>query len=192
MTQYHEATSAISRDSNTASDYYLKGFVFIEADRKSSLDPKDWDHALDEVSFAARIASGKPLPGEGHEPADRDLCLAIIPWAPVPGGPEVLKEYMSKVRERMGSDELFKKVKGVRYLLQDKPAGTMLDDKFVEGVKWLGEQGFLFELAVDARQGGLWQLEEAVKLLAKVYEGGQTVPRVVIGMFLRPEVKQPC
>ena len=191
VAQYCEATRAISKDPNTTDEFYLKGFVFIEADRKSSLDPKDWDHALDEVSFAARIASGNPVPGEGHEPADRDLCLAIIPWAPVPAGPEVLKAYMDKVRERMGSDELFKKVKGVRYLLQDKPPRTMLDDKFVQGVKWLGEQGLLFELGIDARQGGLWQLHEAVKLLEKVYEGGRTVPKVVISTYiLHPNLDQ--
>jgi L-rhamnono-1,4-lactonase len=36
-------------------------------------------------------------------------------------------------------------------LVQDKVAGTMLGDGFVEGLRWLGRKGFVFDLGVDAR-----------------------------------------
>jgi L-rhamnono-1,4-lactonase len=78
---------------------------------------------------------------------------------------------MALVRERTGSDEVWQKVRGVRYLVQDKPSGVMLRSEFVEGLKWLGRQGLTFDLGVDARQGGIWQLEEAVQMLRMVYEG---------------------
>lgn len=170
----------MSTNPSTPDTHYLKGFVFIETDRKSSAFERDWSAPLNEVSFLAQIAAGKLETGQGHESADRDLCLAIIAWAPVPAGPDALKEYMAMVRERMGTDELFKKVKGVRFLLQNKPPGTMLEDGFIRGVKWLGEQGLVFELGIDARQAGLWQLHEAVRFLELVSEGQQSVPNIVI------------
>lgn len=74
------------------------------------------------------------------------------------------------VKERTGP-EVWKKVCGVRYLVQDKPAGVMLATGFVDALRWLGEQGFAFDLGVDARQGGLGQLREAVEMMGRVYEG---------------------
>lgn len=62
---------------------------------------------------------------------------------------------MRLVRERTRTDAVWRKVRGVRYLLQDKPAGTMLKEGFVEGLKWLGREGLVFDLGVDARSGGL-------------------------------------
>ncbi|KAL1957070.1 hypothetical protein VTO42DRAFT_6328 [Malbranchea cinnamomea] len=189
ISEYRQATASASKDPSTSDATYLKGFVFLETDRISSLAPSDWNHALDEVSFLTRIAAGTPIEGEGHEPADRDLCLAIVPWAPVAAGPEALREYMAKVRERTQTDEIFKKVTGVRYLVQDKPSGTMLGDGFVEGLKWLGQQGLVFDLGVDARQGGLWQLEEAVEMLSRVYAEQKSAPKVVINHMCKPNLR---
>lgn len=196
VAEYRQATESTSKDPATTGSTYLKGFVFLETDRISSLSPSGWNHALDEVSFLARIASGRPVEGEdeGHERADRDLCLAIIPWAPVPAGPQALQEYLARVRERTetgtGTDHVWKKVTGVRYLVQDKPAGTMLEDGFVEGLKYLGQIGLTFDLGVDARQGGIQQLDEAVEMLNRVFadERGEvdrtkTGPKIVISTF---------
>lgn len=56
-------------------------------------------------------------------------------------------------------------------MVQDKPDGTMLRDKFVEGVKWLGREGFAFDLGVDSHRRGEKQMMEAVELIGRVHEG---------------------
>lgn len=174
--EYRRATSSPTSARNTSSTY-LRGFIFIETDRISSVaeegpaDLPGWKHALDEVSFLTRIALGQPVLGEGHKPVDRDLCLGIVPWAPIPGGPEVLKGYMEEVKRRTRTDEVWRKIRGVRYLVQDKPAGVMLQPEFVENLRWLGREKLVFDLGVDARQGGLGQLREAVEMAKLVYRG---------------------
>jgi hypothetical protein len=75
---------------------------------------------------------------------------------------------MEQVRGRTG-EVVWGRIRGVRYLVQDKVAGTMLGDGFVEGLRWLGREGFVFDLGVDARSGGLGQLREAVEMLGLVY-----------------------
>ncbi len=89
---------------------------------------------------------------------------------------------MAMVRERAESEsaEVWSKVRGVRYLVQDKPAGVMLQPAFIEGLKWLGLHGLTFDLGVDARQGGIWQLEEAVEMMRRAYEGVQEKDKVTI------------
>ncbi|KAF3028292.1 hypothetical protein E8E15_010815 [Penicillium rubens] len=87
----------------------MRGFIFLETDRLSSITDSTppnhgWQHALDEVSLLTRIALGTPIPGEGHVSHDKTLCLGIVPWAPVPGGPDVLSAYMEQVRARTGHE----------------------------------------------------------------------------------------
>lgn len=120
---------------------------------------------------------GQPRDGEGHEEGDKKLCLAIIPWAPVPSGVEGLERYIKLVEEEAG--EAWGKVKGFRYLVQDKPRGTMVGAGFIESLKWLGRKGFVFDLGVDQRQGGRWQLEEAVEMVRMAHEGVEEGEKVV-------------
>lgn len=124
---------------------------------------------LVEVSWLKRIALGTPREGEGHTNDDSKLCLAIIPWAPLPSGAEVLERYVERVKETAG--ESWGKVRGFRYLVQEKPKGTMLGKGFVEGLKWLGRKGFVFDLGVNQHDGGKWQLEEAVEMIGLAHEG---------------------
>lgn len=178
--EYRHASSSISTQNDTTESKYLRGFIFLETDRISSVaeyqpDSPGWTHALDEVSFLTRIALGEPVSGEGHDATHKDLCLGIIPWAPVPGGPEALSSYMTRVKERTQTEGIWRKVRGVRYLVQDKPAGVMLQPQFVEGLRWLGEQGLVFDLGVDARQGGLHQLRETVEMMEKLGDASVTI-----------------
>ncbi|GKZ32339.1 hypothetical protein AbraIFM66950_001664 [Aspergillus brasiliensis] len=191
-------TTTTAAAAAAADPLYLRGFIFLETDRISSIEESDpnrgWSHALDEVSFIARIITGDPIPGEGHKDVDRQLCLGMVPWAPVPGGPAVLEKYMFLVKERTRSEEVFKKVRGVRYLVQDKPSGVMLQPDFIEGLKWLGQQQLAFDLGVDARQGGLWQLREAAEMMNKVYQGvGDKKERIkiVINHLCKPNLRLP-
>lgn len=184
----------LSATKEDSSKYQLQGFVYLEVDRISSVeeenDTKGWGHVLDEVSFLARIARGTPADGEGHVESHKSLMLGFVPWAPVPGGPAVLERYVSLVKSRIASssatntenddDEVWKKLRGFRYLVQDKPAGTMLQPDFVEGLKWLGRQRLVFDLGVDARQGGLGQLQEAVELIKRANEGVSQEDRVIV------------
>jgi hypothetical protein len=47
----------------------------------------------------------------------------------------------------------------------------MLQNGFVEGLKWLGKKGYSFDLGVDQHSGGKWQLEEALEMIEKAHEG---------------------
>jgi L-rhamnono-1,4-lactonase len=92
-----------------------------------------------------------------------------VPWAPIICGAEILEKYIARVEEEAG--EAWPKIKGFRYLLQDKPHGTMLEDKFIEGLKYLGKRGFVFEVAIDQHRRGRKQLEETVEMIGRAHEG---------------------
>jgi L-rhamnono-1,4-lactonase len=172
LDEYEAATGAPSS---------LEGFIFLETDRKNDLekgieDGSGWEMPLMEVDWLKRIALGTPKDGEGHSAEHKKLCLAIIPWAPLPSGPEVLEKYIKEVENHAG--ESFGKVKGFRYLVQDKPKGTMLQDGFIEGLKWMGRKGYVFDLGVNQHDGGKWQLEEAVEMIGKAHEGVEEADKV--------------
>jgi L-rhamnono-1,4-lactonase len=185
--EYHSATNhsplAFSSPGSASVSTYLRGFIYVEVDRISSTDEAGehgWRHVLDEVSYVTRIATGNPILGEGHSASQRELLLAFVPWAPIPQGPAALERYMTLVRERTLVDEVWLKVRGVRYLVQDKPVGTVLTQDFVDSLKWLGKKKLAFDLGVDARQGGLAQLREAVSMMRRVYDGVDEREQVVI------------
>lgn len=131
-----------------------------------------------EVEWLKRIALGTPKEGEGHTAEQRKLCLAIIPWAPLPSGVKALERYVGEVEKHAG--QAFAKVKGFRYLVQDKPRGTMLKDDFIAGLKWLGRKGLVFDLGVDQHGGGRWQLDEAVEMIGKAHDGEKEEDKVTI------------
>lgn len=122
-----------------------------------------------EVEWLKRIATGTPKDGEGHTKEQSKLCLAIIPWAPLPSGVDGLESYVNLVKKHAG--ESWDKIRGFRYLVQDKPKGTMLQEDFIEGLKWLGSHQLVFDLGVDLHSGGKWQLDEAVEMVGKAHEG---------------------
>lgn len=175
--EYLRATRDLSDVAH--STHNLQGFVFIETDRKSSLETESgWEEPLRELDWIKRIADGAPRPGEGHSPQHAPLCLGIVPWAPLPSGSEVMSTYVQKAADQL--DSTWRLVKGFRYLVQDKPAGTMLTDPFIDSLKWLGRNGYAFDLGVDARSGGLWQLREAVEMIRKAHEGEPESKKVTI------------
>ncbi|KAL3422469.1 amidohydrolase [Phlyctema vagabunda] len=176
----------------TGSPDTLEGFIFLETDRKSSVDPgadgNGWEMPLVEVEWLKRIALGTPKSGEGHTAEDKRLCLAIIPWAPLPGGAAAMEKYVAEVEKHAG--ESFSKIRGFRYLVQDKPKGVMLQDEFIEGLKWLGKKGYVFDLGVDQHSGGKWQLEEAVEMVTRAHEGVPEEEKVVfiINHLCKPDL----
>ncbi|KAL4893334.1 hypothetical protein BDV59DRAFT_201915 [Aspergillus ambiguus] len=191
--QYRLATASTSTSPDASESTYLRGFVFLETDRISSVEEsgKGWSHTLDEVSFLTRVITGEPVAGEGHHADDRHLCLGIVPWAPVPGGPAALEKYMALVKERTRSDDIWRRVRGVRYLVQDKPAGVMTQPDFIDGLVWLGRKKLAFDLGVDARQGGLGQLREAVEMMRRVYDEEKSSLIMVINHLCKPNLRLP-
>ncbi|RYP56602.1 hypothetical protein DL771_011723 [Monosporascus sp. 5C6A] len=161
----------------------IKGFVFVETDRKFDLeagarDGSGWEAPLMEVEWVRRIVAGTAKPGEGHAPEDAALCLASVPWAPLPSGPEVLGRYLDRVKEVAG-EESWPRVKGFRYLLQDKPNGTALQEGFIESLKLLGRRGFVFDVGVNQHERGRIQLEETVEMIDRAHDGVPEEEKVV-------------
>lgn len=158
----------------TASAPSLLGYVVVEADVNFSLDDgeKGWERPLEEVAMFRRAALGEPDAEdekEGLTKEDAKLCLGIVPWAPIPSGAEALERYIEKVKETAG--EAWPKVKGFRYLLQDKPHGTMTQEPFVESLKLLGRKGLVFEVGVDHNRRGKKQLDELLAMIDMVHDG---------------------
>ncbi|KAI0164286.1 amidohydrolase [Hypoxylon sp. FL1284] len=171
-----------------------RGFVAVEADRKSDAaagerDGSGWAGPLAEVSWLRRVATAQPRPGEGHDgAADAALCAAFVPWAPLPSGAAVMERYLDLVKEEAGDS--WPKVKGVRFLLQDKPAGTMLTDRFVESLRLLGRRGLVFDLGVDQHNRGRAQLEEVVEMIDRAHEGVPEEQRVtfIVNHMCKPDL----
>ncbi|PHH70089.1 hypothetical protein CDD82_7346 [Ophiocordyceps australis] len=159
MTQYRTATAPAPS---------LLGFIFVEADRIHDLEADDWTGPLDEVRWMRRIALGEPRDDEGHDAADAKLCLGLVPWAPLPRGPAVLQNYLDAAQQAAG--DAWPKVKGFRYLLQDKPPGTMLQKDFIDGLKLLGRKGFVFEIGVDHHRRGNKHIEQVVEMVGRAHQ----------------------
>lgn len=195
---WRQHSPAEYRRATASSSDLLSGYVFLETDRrvdeKSSSQSTDaaaqiagWEHPLREIGYLARIAAGRPRPGEGHDDSDEDrrLCKGIVPWAPVAAGEAALARYLDAARatcerEAGSAAEVWeKRVRGFRYLLQDKPDGTMLAADFVAGVRLLGRRGFAFDVGVDLHRRGRGQLEGCVGLVERAHEGLQTEEKVV-------------
>ncbi|KAG5921089.1 hypothetical protein E4U61_007163 [Claviceps capensis] len=171
----------------------LLGFILVENNRTNDLetgakDGSGWQHPLEEVNFFKRFALGEAKDGESHTAEDAKLCLGLIPWAPLPSGPEVLARYLSKVEEEAG--EAWSKVKGFRYLLEDKPHGTMLTKEFIGSLRLLGERGFVFEVAVDQQKRGKKQLDEVVEMIDRAHEGVEEEKKVtfILDHLCKPDL----
>ncbi|KAL7623274.1 L-rhamnono-gamma-lactonase [Parahypoxylon ruwenzoriense] len=171
----------------------LKGFIFLETDRKNDLeagekDGSGWEYPLIEVSWLKRIITGQPKPGEGHTADDASLCVAYIPWAPLPSGPAAMEKYIDLVKQEAG--ESWPKVRGFRYLLQDKPNGTMVKDEFIESLKLLGRKGLVFDLGVDQHNRGRFQLEETVEMIDRAHDGVPEDQKVtfIINHMCKPDL----
>lgn len=192
-TPLHKQYSLEQYAAATSSYPSLEGFIFLETDRKQDLDKgaedgSGWEFPLMEVEWLKRIALGTPKEGEGHTSEQKELCLAIIPWAPVPSGAEVLERYVGEVEKH--AETSFGKIKGFRYLVQDKERGTMLKESFIEGLKWLGKKGFVFDVGVNQHSGGKWQLEEAVEMIERAHEDVEEKDKItfILNHLCKPDL----
>ncbi|CAG9978692.1 unnamed protein product [Clonostachys byssicola] len=172
----------------------VSGFVVVENDRIYDLDAGEegWEGPLKEISWYRRLALGEPKAGEGHVVENSRLVLGLVPWAPLPNGPAVLETYLDKAKQVAGP--AWPKVKGFRYLLQDKAPGTALRQDFVESLKLLGRRRFVFELCVDYHHKGKIQLDDTVELIKRAHadvarQDEQVI--VVLNHMLKPNLTGP-
>ena len=169
----------------------FKGFVFIETDRRYAIPSdeaisgndtaalkKAWEWPLEEFEFVYGLSKTHP---------NGKYILGIVPWAPMNLGASAVERFYELLGvEGEGGTEKKGMLKGFRYLVQDKPSGTIGEVKFLESMGWVWKRGFVVEIGVDTRSGGLWQLEEAVKAIQEVVkgsEGAEGVGAFVVSQF---------
>lgn len=166
LSQYKEAAKSAPS---------LLGYIFVETDCKHDLetgaaDGSGWKLPLKEFAYMRRLALGQPEDDDGAGSGeDAVKCLALVPWAPLPSGAEVMERYIARLREEAG--EAWPKVKGFRLLVEDLPAGTMTDDKFISSLRLLGKLGLIFEVGVNHHRKGKKQLDEMIAMIEKAHEG---------------------
>lgn len=155
---------------------HVRGFVFVETDRKHDLETSTFSSPLQEISWLARIAQGLPRQGEGHAPSDAELVLGLVPWAPLPLGAEKLAAYVEDAKRAAGFTA--SQIVGFRYLIQDKPLGTCVQTEFVESLKWLGRNGYTFDIGIDmtseSKQG-----RDCIAMMRAAHEGVGQEEKVV-------------
>lgn len=150
--------------------FQIDGLVFIETDPIADLSKglEGCEYPIQEYLYVTRNVTGKLLPGEGESSElKKSFIKAIVPWAPIPLGKHLLSNYVKMLKNRSLADE-FSLVKGFRYLVQDKPPNTMTQENFVQSLKWLDDNNFVFDWGIDLRCGGLWQFEETIEVLKQV------------------------
>lgn len=163
------------------------GFIFVETDRKYDIRTSDWTHPLREVEFFVRIASGDAGNDEGFKPRDKELALAMVPWAPMCEGARVLEEYVSLVKRACINHKYMSLIKGFRFLLQNQPQGTMLTAQFIQSLEWLHVHDYSFDLTIDCHSTGLWQIQESIELL-KLLQARQKLPTVILDHCGKPNL----
>jgi len=152
--------------------------------------PSRWTHPLAEIAYLrslieAELSSRRP-------PTPR--LLGLVPWAPIDESPAALERYMTIARESAG-EATWARIVGWRFLVQGlREVGAFGDvvgsEKWVQGLGWLGREGrtlrgqnkdeegsgegqrrkrgFTFDVGVDQRGGGTWQLEGFAACIEKI------------------------
>ena len=180
VSDYLDATSA-----DPSSD--VQSFIFIELDRnldRSASCIEEWAWGpLKELRFLRRLVERRPEGAEGFGDGHGALMKGIVAWAPVDRGIEVFRRYL-EVGEREAGSETWSMVKGFRFLLQgirDKRDFKALTDsrEFVDVLRNGFGGRWTFDVGVDVRQVGVWQLEEVVDVVRKVHAGLPKEDKVV-------------
>ena len=124
--------------------------MFIEADRRYTI-PSDeaiskndtvplkvWEWPLEEFEFVYGLSKTHP---------HGKYVLGIVPWAPMNVGASAVGGFYELLGvEGEGGVERKRMLKGFRYLVQDKPSGTIGEVKFRESVVWVWEMGWWLKL----------------------------------------------
>ncbi|KAG9639385.1 hypothetical protein KCU64_g13421, partial [Aureobasidium melanogenum] len=178
----------ILSDYTTASSSYPPtGVIYVETDRRlqdpSSSSLQTWAaEPIKELQFLRSIVEG----AYGAEASN--LLQGIVAWAPVDQGPAVFSQWLDVAEKTTGS-KTWERVKGFRFLLQaitDKTEfeNLVLSNDFISILKSFSqrEKRFTFDVGIDQRSGGTWQLETFTKVLEKLYDNVPEDKRTMIVM----------
>jgi len=169
MLKKHDIEDYVKVSARENADYDVKGVVFVEVDR--NVNPlaekvEDWAWGpLKELRYLKQVVEGE----------NGDLIRAIVPWAPVDRGIEGLNMYL-KVAQREAGEKAWSRVKGFRFLLQgvtQKEDFKKLTDRddFIDVLREFGDREWAFDLGIDQRRVGNWQLEEAIDIIERTHRG---------------------
>jgi L-rhamnono-1,4-lactonase len=191
MAQYRNVTSALET-------HRVVGFVHVETDCRiesplgvpAAADKQRPEvyalRSIDEMRFLRRLVEGSPAPGDGFAASDGDLLKGIVAWAPMDRGADAFRAYVAAAREAAGA-ETWERVRGFRFLLQGmgRPElRALVHDKRVHEVLGSFGEKWCFDIGVDQRQGGMWQLEMAEELIRRVRGQGGEVNFILSGSIL--------
>ena len=153
-------------------DVVVKGVVYVETDVR--YDPPNGDLAtwargpLEEILFLRKVV-------EGHY-AERDgtMLLGLVPWAPMDQSTATLEEYLTLAKD-MAGPPAWPRIRGFRFLLQAITDQTefeklVFSDAFIANLQLLGKRRFSFDIGVDHRSGGVWQLEAIAKVMVLAHQ----------------------
>lgn len=176
---FASTTSQSSPSSRSSPPPPLLGAIHIETDR--TLHPPPHPHAqpLAELSHLRHLITGSTTPPSGP---GANTLWGLVPWAPLDATPSELRAYLAEA-ERVAGPETWARVVGWRFLVQgvrDEGAFGAVMEAWVEGLREVAGRGWAFDVGVDARGVGVWQVERVVESLGKVGEGG----RFVLSEFL--------
>lgn len=184
------------------SDYYkasqqddtteVEGVIYVETDvryENPSDDLKTWAKGpLDEIKFLRAIVEGE------YGEQDSKTLLGIVAWAPMDQPTSVLKEWLRLAEETAGP-ETWSRVKGFRFLLQaitDRLQFESLvqSEAFLSNLKLLGKEGFSFDIGVDQRSGGAWQLGAIARTISEAHAdvpSDEEKVTVILNHFCKPD-----
>lgn len=172
LSDYYKASQQVDT-SSSRKETVVEGIVYVETDVRyetPSGDLTTWAKGpLDEIKFLRSIVEGE------YGERDSEMLKGIVAWAPMDQQPSVLTEWLD-VAEKTAGPKTWARVKGFRFLLQfildqAKVEKLVRSQDFIQNLRILGERGFSFDVGVDQRSGGSWQLEAISKAMKAAHEG---------------------
>ncbi|KAF2765458.1 hypothetical protein EJ03DRAFT_207538 [Teratosphaeria nubilosa] len=175
--------SAPQQKESSESDVKVEGVVYVETDVRhdtpASADLATWAKGpLDEILFVRKVIEGH------YGERDENMLLAFVAWAPMDQPTEVLEQYL-KLAKDMAGPIAWPRLKGFRFLLQaiEKQSAfekLVFSDHFIDNLKLLGRRGYSFDIGVDQRSGGSWQLEAIPKMVQLAHDGVEAESEKVV------------
>ncbi|KAF2197701.1 hypothetical protein GQ43DRAFT_444024, partial [Delitschia confertaspora ATCC 74209] len=170
---------------------------------KSKLE--EWaKEPLEELRFLRRIVEGRSEgeKNDGFEVNDGDEMLAMVIWAPLNLRPALFQMYLEIAADVAGA-KTWERVAGFRYLMQGIKQQKEMEE-LVLGQDWLENlvsqskgragRGWTFDIGVDTRSGGVWQVEVAATMVERARkmeaERGLGSVKFILNHFCKPDLSQ--
>ncbi|KAF2716911.1 hypothetical protein K431DRAFT_256512 [Polychaeton citri CBS 116435] len=176
LSDYHRISNRLQQ---LHPDEQLDGIIYVETDRRYDVrcigDLSTWAYGpLDEIKFLRSIVETE---------SGSNTLAGIVIWAPMHRKPAVLSEWLS-LAKRIAGPKTWHRIKGCRFLLQailtrDDFERLVLSEAFVTNLRLLGQKGYSFDVGIDQRSAGAWQLEIMARAMKAAHTGVPEGQRVV-------------